>query len=256
MPGAAHLHRRSVLGAGDSNPPPSITDEVAVWWAGDLSYPDTANVTAWTDRVGNVTLTNSETTTATYRLFGMNDKPTAELNSNGGLTVADTITTATSGCVVAVVDPNEVNQQGHIWSSSADAGVANRLSGAVWLNYLYYLENAGRSGGDAANLRSTSTISSGPVVYEWSSNGTTISMRIDNTSETVVVAQYANIGNWFGDVTRDNFTIGALKYNSLPPASAFDGQIAYLGVFDSELSAPDRTALYAWISSEYGITVA
>jgi hypothetical protein len=92
------------------------------------------------------------------------------------------------------------------------------------------------------------------AVLEWSSSGTAYIHRLNNSVSTMMVGAGTNSGDWFGDVSLTNrWSIGALVRLG-GTIGFFGGKIAYLGVFDSPLSAQDRYGLYKWTEEYYGIT--
>ena len=255
MPGAARLRRRSIT-SSRSSPPPDITDAVAVWWAGDLSLADNAGVASWTDRVSSITV-SPVTDNPTYQLFALNGQPAVLFDgTNDVFTTTNTVSTSADGCVVAVLATSEVDDQQAIWSSS-DGSVLNRyITGSIGLNNLRVRQYNADTLDDVegGSLPAINTL----TAFEWSSNGSAYTLRINNTPETLSTVSGSNTGDWFSDVSgRDNFTIGGLDLNNAGPIFLLmnpDTYLGYLGVFDSPLSTDDRTALYNWISLTYGIT--
>lgn len=239
---------------GGSNEPPSITSKVAEWWAEDLTEADGAGVQTWTDRVSSRQATaNVETNRPTMRTNGIGGMRALDFDgSSDQLQWIGSLSTATSGCVVAVVMADTTSGTDTVW---AEASSSN-------FRYTYgWLANGGAGIGiEQANNSSADTVRGGshsvdtPYALEWSSSGTAWTLRINNSSQSLTVVAGSNSGDWFGDSTSNySFSIGSALINNSYLSAFFDGKIAYLMVADAELSSGDRTALYDWISEVYGI---
>jgi hypothetical protein len=254
-------------GAADI-PPPTITSQVAVWWATDLvgavadgaEVGDTSGGKNWIDRVSSLSL--SQTVGTTYPLFdvdGIGGKPCVDFDgSNDRLryAVASPVSTTTAGCIVVVLrcDDDPVASTQYVVSTSDDAS-STRLLG------LGYTPNASanrtvvvqNNGGTSDTVRGDTSLGATARVIELSSSGSAYTMRVDNVSQSLTVSSGSNAGDWFGDTSsRDNFTVGCLD-RSTGVEGFFDGAIAFVLVADAELSAGDRTDLYDWINAYYGI---
>jgi len=242
------------------SPPPSITSTAAVWWAGDLTLADGDPVGTWTDRVGSRGITSSGSARPTYRASSIGSRPAVDFDGSNDVlrfAAADPVSAALSGCVVAVVSMDAPTVNGAIWSSVDEGtGLLSYLVGVTQLTGGRLRIIQANNGAGADDVRGATVLSTGAQVLEWSSTGTAYGLRVNNTGESLTVTGGGNTGDWFGDTSlRDSFALGALHVGTTP-ANFFDGRIAYLGVFDAELSSGDRAALYGWISSQYGIAVA
>lgn len=252
MPGAARLRRRSI---GNGAPqPPSIPSAVAVWWADDLGLVNGASVTSWVDRVGSLDAESGVSAIPTFNATGINGKPTVDFFEDIlVVTATSPFSSITSGCVVAVVEIGGLGSSG-VWASSDEATPNNYLLGVSVGGDIRMQVNPGAFGADYAY-----TTVSPPVTHaiEWVSTGAAWQIRLDNAAQTLTTVG-TNTGDWFDDVSgRDNFTIGASRrFGEGTGANFLDGKIAFLMVTDGELTTQERSDLYEWISTYYGITVA
>lgn len=235
--------------------PPPITSTAAMWWASDLAVADGDPVSSWADRVNSVTVSNSGSNRPTMDADGAGGRPGVRFqrSSTQYLVSNAQLSSALSGCVVAVV----AFTGGHASTIQVVAGAGfsggntrfNRFSnsGSTEKARLYQRNN------DTAGVVSGGTnLGTSLRTIEWSSNGSAWTIRVNGTAETLSVDSDSNNGDWFGDTDLvDRFAIGAEVASAL--LFPFDGTLAYLGVFNAELSTDDRSALYAWISSYYGI---
>lgn len=236
--------------------PPGVASTRAVWWATDLSVSDGAAVSSWVDRVNGFTV--SQATSArrpTFDADGLNGRPALLFDGSDdflGLNASGALSTATQGCVVAVVRPTAFTGR-VVWASSDVATIEWNVLGSLQSNNLAVQQKqivGARGSSDI--VRGKSTLSAVPQLWEWASNGTAYSLRLNNVIESpYVVQEGSNSGDWFGDTpNRDNFTIGALLRTALVTPT-YAGHIAFLGIYDAPLSNADRTALYAWLHSYY-----
>lgn len=110
-----------------------------------------------------------------------------------------------------------------------------------------------RNGGSLCRIKGGSVVVDTTAVFEWSSSGSVTSMRVNNTLENLTMVNGSNHGGWFADASTNNFTLGGWNYGT--PSYHWKGHIAFCMVADSPLSSSDRSSLYNWISSYYGISV-
>lgn len=234
--------------------PPSVASTVACWWATDLvaSTADGNPVGSWVDRVNGVTVSSSSTARPTMRWSSIGSQPAVDFDgSDDYLELGSSLASSdTQGAVIAVCQ-YDVTTNKCLWSQSTASTAANYLylSPRTTGNYpLLDLYNSPT----VSMLRGSTAIGTGARVLEVSSNASTISMRVNNTAETVSVDSGSNAGRWFSQVTANRWCIGALTYNNSRIAF-FDGKLAFLLRTSAPLSAGDRTALYGWITAYYGI---
>ena len=236
--------------------PPAVTDQVAMWWAGDLVLTNGDPVSGWTDRIGGRTLAASSTARPTYESsgFGAQSRPAVAFDGNDVLryAAAGAVSTSAAGVVVAVCQITTPTTVQSIWSSCDEAITSRYLSGAtsaVTTGRSEILQRYGGTNGDL--LHGNTDLSDGAfVVLEWASDGSTYYLRVNNSAETLTVRQGANRGDWFADTqSRDSFVIGALLRSTT--TQFLTGKVAALLVADSPLSSGDRSALYGWIAAHY-----
>lgn len=251
---------RAMLSAGSAGrnrlsytpptPPPSITDEVAVWWAGDLGLSNGASVSSWTDRVSSIELTQSGSNRPTFSNNGIGGQASVNFDSTSSqymtYSAANPISTSTDGCMVAVLNIQSSSLQA-VWNTANTASVEflqfqfGSYTASIYQYQFFVIED-----NDGAVSSSTD------FIYEVSSNDSYWSFFYDNNSRDS--AHFDNSGAWFGDTSNRNiFRLGAGGIGSA--TNFLDGDIAYLGFFDSPLSSGDRISLYNWIASTYGITI-
>lgn len=236
----------------DVSPPP-ISSTVAVWWAGDLVLANDDPVSTWTDRVNSVSLTASGTVRPTYKVAGFpGDYPSVYFDgTNDTLSRASSLSSASSGCVVAVVAINNPSSAPILWEHLYTVGGVRYLIGStVSTSTPIRLRQRNNDAADGVS-GDTAVVSGDAVAFEWSSNGSAWALRHNNVTQSLTVDAGSNTGEWFNSVTSaDRFSIGAFNTNS----NYTQGHVAYLGVFSAELSSSDRANLYQWIKDNYGIT--
>ena len=243
------------LALGGDVGPPVIASTAGVWWADDLAVADGDPVSAWADRINANSAASSSTERPTFDADGLGGKPALIFDgANDHLTVTapNAVSTSTDGCVVVVMKVDSPASDLCPWATADTSAVNAYLQANHWSSkYAIGMDASGSLHG----VRSTSAnVDTGAVVVEWSSSDTAWTIRKNNAVQPLSVEVGANNGGWFGDVSgRDNFTIGCLTRTT--SAKFFDGAIAYVGVFDAPLSISERSALYEWISSYYGITI-
>lgn len=229
--------------------PPTPASAVEVWWANDIPQSNGSAVSNWIGRINGKTVTAGNP--PTFSSSGVSGQPAVDFDGTNDSLITNTLTNATSGCVVMVFRPDAVNSDRVIWSSSATSTTTRRLFGGIMPTGVVRMQQ--RDEDPDMQLTGNTTLSAGAaVVVEWSTDGSVHTMRVNNSTQTITVGSGSNNGDWFGDTSsRNNFVIGALITTS--SGFFFDGAVAYLGVFDAPLSSGDRTDLYAWITAIYGV---
>lgn len=240
--------------AAASDGPPSVAGQVGVWWATDLedTYADGASDISWPDRVGGLTLASVG---SRYRATAINGESAVDTESNAWMdsSIANFNPSGT-GCVVMVMKIDvSGGGEGFFWGSG-DLGSVNFIGGGAVTNGTRRMIYQSRGAGTEDVIYGDTTINHGSnYVLEWSSNGTAIAMRANNVAQTLTVSAGANEGDWFGDIAaRDNFTFGAVRRSTTTAITA-NLNSSFILVTNQVLSAGDRTSLYAWINSVYGI---
>lgn len=250
--------------AASLDAPPSITDQVAVWWADDISLADNDPVVTWVDRVNSYSLTNASAPNRPVLKEGVVGGRNAVRFSSVdeqylGYFAADPITTSNDGCVVAVLrldvtdPPPPFSSNYRIWDTADSSPGPVKSFGASFPDDDFYAIISRADGASYGAYDSDGAVASDTfLIYEWSADGVEFTLRYNNLSRTAA-AVGTNDGSWFGDMSgRDNFIIGA-RYVSVGVDEFLEGDIAFIGVYDSPLSAGDRDSLYSWIISTYGI---
>lgn len=243
------------------NDPPTITNTAAVWWADDLQLNDTDPVSSWVDRVNSKVISQTGSARPTYDENGIGSKPSVNFDgADDLLELGNALTSSNEGCIVAVTKIVESNPNTKcIWSACADNSHEQYLMGRLGYPTInkFGIQYDGNGDPDHTVL-GNSPLTNDDVVMEWSTNGVSWGLRLNNTLETLNVEDGVNSGSWFGDVgSMNEFVVGAERFRSgsLYTIGHLNFRLAYLGVYSSELSSGDRTDLYNWISDYYGITM-
>lgn len=238
--------------------PPTITSQRACWWATDLALANNDPVSSWVDRVNSFAATQTLTARPTYLASGIGGRPSVDFESASSqylrYAAANAASTAAQGVIVVVVQ-YETLASGDIWSSSDEAVTTRFIHHTPVGAGQDHLGISQRNSDTSDILRGDTALSTGvPYILEWASSGTAYSLRVNNVSQTLTIDSGANNGDWFGDtVNRDNFVLGGWLRTTL--VNTFDGMEAFVLIADAELSAGDRTALYAFLSEYYGIVI-
>lgn len=246
-----------------AGPPPSVTDEVAVWWADDLGYSNTDPIDTWTDRVGGLDLTASTTHRPTMVTSGINGKASVAFDASSeqmlNSAAGSSPTSSEDGSIIAVILPN---------NTAANKGIVSITSVPYDLFFLLneneYPEITLNSATTDYLRNTTAAVSAiSPTILEFTSNGSITSGYINNSS--IALSAYSsddtNDGAWTADADYNSsntiFVIGGAVWDDPPTfySSEFDGQIAFIGVYDTPVAGVERTALYDWLADYYGITI-
>ena len=93
------------------------------------------------------------------------------------------------------------------------------------------------------------------AIFMVQSTGSAYILEYNGAAITESVTSGSNNGDWVGDTdNRDNFVIGALKFNSTEQAFA-DGKIAEIIMYDTVLTQAQIDAITRYLASRYGITL-
>ena len=238
--------------------PPAPASTAAVWWATDIvtSYGDAP--TSWTDRVSGITLTASGDPRWRPDAIGFRRPAVIFPDGNDYLSVSasSAVSTATSGCIVAVAAIYTPTTQQTIWSSNDISTAATFFGGFTYTDGT--IETNQRNSSDTTDSVHGNTVlqSARTYVLEWASSGTAYQHRVNGVLQSHTTRSGSNNGDWFGDTSgRDNFTIGAHVRNTTGTFLAFDSRVGFLGVYDAPLSDEDRSVLYSWLYGYYRITL-
>jgi hypothetical protein len=271
MPVPAHALLMASGGSGGHgvplvDDPPTVTAQVACWWADDLLgvYTDDEEIDgSWDDRTSSFGLVSVETgaaTPATFEYDGIAGRPSVALLSDGTYlyyAASGAVTTSTDGCIVMVVNSGVIDTGGSFyWGTSDEAGTAKFTSGGTLeSSFDRLITQSGSTPGPAGVMGGNTSMSANTVyALEWSHDDTVISMRVNGTTQSFsVLSGTGSNGFWFGDIAdRDNFTIGAVK-RTTAIGLVDDFRVAFCLIADAPLSSGDRTAVYDWINDVYGV---
>jgi hypothetical protein len=163
-------------------------------------------------------------------------------------TVANWLSSSSSGLIVAVVE-NDDTGQGYFFSSGDNATDTRLLAFGLTDNLFTFQRS-----GDIADSVSGLSGAAGKQVIACGSTGTGYSLWANGATLSISVQGGADTGDWFADtVARDHVVVGAwLTTRTITP---FDGIISEILVFDGTVSAAERTALFQRLASHYGITL-
>lgn len=264
--------------------PPTPTDCVSLWWAGDpllagsgsanwrigLSWggngpttPDDTAVGSWVDSVGSFDAANTDTTSQPrFRRSDVGGKPSVQFNwttTPDQLSVASAVNTGdAAGSVIAVIQMDSPQDLEAIWAARDTASSNKYLIGTMrtvtgsTARIAVYQQNTSGTGAATDVVRGTTTFSTNtPVLLEWSSNGSAYDLRLNNASETLVADSGANTGDWFDNIgSYDTFRLGWFATSG---TGGFKGHLSFLAITSSVLSSGDRSSIYSWAQSEYGV---
>lgn len=240
-----------------SSGPPVLSSQQVAWWADDIAgLADTDPLGTWTDRVRGLAWSASGAQRPTYRVFSSIPEVVFNGSANRMETAgADVISTASSGCVVAVMRPYSLTGLQAVLAS-ADDSQNDR--------YIRFLTDAGKPAVDQqwddtyTEVRGGTTLveDTDYSLVEWSSTGTAYELRVNGVVESKTVVSGSDNGDWFSDTPsgsgRDRTVLGA-RIVSSGASAHLNGAIHYLTVCDAQLSTDDRSALEAWATARYGI---
>jgi hypothetical protein len=167
---------------------------------------------------------------------------------------SNAVTTSTSGHVFAVVYHDSTANDQVVWATSDEVGGSAYMYGRKGTGH--QIESVQTLNNSTFRyMRSNGTLSvSTAYLLEWASTGTAYEFRINNTVQTLSVILGSNNGDWIGDTTHNNFTVGAVIIGA--ELSQFNGRIGEVVVVDGAIAGGDRTSYGSYITSTYGITLA
>ena len=236
--------------------PPVLSATVAAWWADDLaaSHDENDPVPSWTDRENGLVLSQaSSPSRPSFSAGAVNGRPGVVFDgTNDYLRRAGTLSTSSTGCVLAVVQiPTVDSSFQYVWGSSDEATINYWQGGGLQSMW----RTIWRNDTSTRQYLSDYSAATGFAVVEWSSDGSELTLRVNGqvkstTQSALAGTSLAADGVWFGTIpNRDSFAVGALARSSV--GSFLAGAIGFLVVLDAPLSTADRADLYGWIAGEY-----
>lgn len=236
--------------------PEAIINCVACWIADDIAQANGSAVTSWLDRVAGYSLAQGNSTfQPSYATSTINGQPGVDFVDGDYLRYAGSLTSGFSGHVFVVADLDLVGSSTlrRVWYSCDEGSATTHMLGGNIRAVANGIQAEQRNNDTLQTTSSDgSIVVNTPYLLEWSSDGAAYDFRIDNTPRTITGT---NNGDWFGDTdNRDNFTIGARRTNAV--SANLDGQVCMVIVVDGAISSGDRSALNAYVTSKWGITLA
>lgn len=197
------------------------------------SLADGAAVNTWSDSSASALNASWEVAPGTYRLAGLNGKPSVELDGRYILPDSSVLSNGDSFEVMVVGKFDILTTGG--WNEIIRLGADEIDLGFDSGKLLAYVD------GDAGNTDKLSTgtvLPDTPYLLSYAKTGTTLSFRIngaDAGSETVMASIPLNAN------TRE------INYDRK------DGSISAVIIFDAPLSGAERTAVEAYLKTKYGL---
>lgn len=230
--------------------PPSITNQVALWWANDLELADADPVSSWTDRLGGKVVSNTGTNRPTWMVNGINGLPSVDFESASSQYLFNTTSalfTGGTGVWVAVFQMESFPASTpSVWSSCHSGSLVRWVYCTTSSSQISVSQRNNDTAGTVNG--STDLVVDTAYCMEISANGGSYSARLNN------VAEFTNQGNgdWYVNTSfLDRFAIGARVMSSV--SGYMDGMLSFLFYASAPLSDPDRSSLYGWISTVYGL---
>lgn len=279
--------RRSIHRAGyvpENGPPIDPSNAIGIWWAGDITAADNANISTWNDRFNGISLiaggenvssyidsTSSYPSAKYIKKSSVNDRPSVRLGTGASEYYVTKLSAnldfdSNAGCIVVVsrstapstgdfrVRPFRLEQVANQSSSAYLNMTVQRPSDSTLASYVSLLSKnttvaTYNSGGFNSFLNSAweDQITKAHI-YEFSSP------THSETSKFVHRVDNYNVANWIKSST-DVPSFQNMHHLKLLTSSNFsETDICFVGVFKGPLSTAYRTRLYGWIGRHYGIT--
>lgn len=228
--------------------------------ASDVAQADASAAATWTGRVGNAFAQATGSKQPLYysstSAHLINGRPCLHFDGVDDLLVfVGTLTTSLLGHIFVVMQAHSFTSSPGIVSSADEAGTQKFTMAQILNTAFMRVTQRNADSVDQVNATTTTLVADTDYLLEWASSGTVYDLRVNNTVQAKSVSLGADNGDWFGDTAdRDNFVIGALKRTT--EVNQFNGDIAEIIVLNAAIPAADRTSLNAYITENYGITLA
>jgi hypothetical protein len=186
-----------------------------------------------------------------------NSKPVNELDGLDDLLnfLSTNLLTSNAGSIVAVVSTSDATQADQtVFGVSNDIGDDRFLAAKLRANAAANIEYAFNDGTTEDRLRGNTAIVTDTVyvvAFVWT--GTTVSMYVNGTLQSVTVVSGGNNGKGWNDipVSIDNWTIGAVIGTAA--AKFLTGKIAEVGVWTNNLTAGEVADLSTALATKYAL---
>ncbi len=250
----------STLGGIPGTPLP--TAGLRIWLRADSNVVSSAGkVSSWTSRVNGFAFnqaTAAKQPTLLDPSSDLNDRPAIDFDGVDDLLVhAAAPLSSSAGTIFAVGRLSALDNFDMLLTSCDEAGTVNYLS--LWAYGIAIHPSLGyseRNGAPAADdlKGSTAVLADTNYIWEYSTGGSTIAMKLNGATQTVTAIGGGNNGDWYAAVSgRDNTVIGARKTTT--EAFHLAGQLAELLVYNVELAAGDATTVRDYLGDRYAISV-
>ena len=253
-----------IVGSSTIYQPPVASSCAAMWWADDLlAIGDGNPVDSWMDRIGGKTVSSTGSNRPLLDIDGLSGKPSLTFDGvDDYLEYAGAVSTATAGAVIAVWLPTvPVPTYKTLWSAASITANNQWLLGRLGhtVGNQVGIQSRMGSGVDSVN-QVDETILNTPTTLstEWESNGTLWSMMINNTLKPITIRTTGTFQNrWFSSLSsQDSFCIGSDHFrssNTIYRVAHAQVHLGFIAIYDVPLTSGERTELYNWINSTYGV---
>lgn len=205
---------------------------------------------------GNHVSQSTDTKRPIWLRSKVNGRPVLRFDgSNDLLARAATLDTGGDGTIVivaATADPALAVQE--IFGSGDEAVDTVYFTSRLNVGRAAVIQRNADPGNDQVR-GGTTWVSKQFYLYVLQSDGTTYTIELDGTAETLTIVEGANTGDWLGDTSnRDNITIGAVKINA-GETNFLQGDVALLLYYDRAISAAELGRIEAYVRRRYAINV-
>lgn len=219
------------------------------------SVGDGNAITNWVDRIAGYTFTQpTSTLRPLYRATSnLGSQPAVEFDGiDDRMTLVTAPLTNTAGTIIIVGRFDAIGTDQYY--ASADTSVTTRFMrfGSITPNACAQIRQ--RNADTADNLfGNTVLVANTKYVLMYGSTGTAYKMEVNGVAQTFTINTGADNGDWYGDTTRTNMTVGC---GVTTTAIEFtDGLIGEILDYSRDLTATELDLIYAYLGAKYTITI-
>lgn len=267
----ARLIEAGVLGGAATAWTPSKVTGLQLWLRADAGVftddaattPATADgnvVAVWKDQSGNgydiSQTTNEKRPLLRLAANGINGRAAVLFDGSNDImvrTVANWLSSDSAGTLAAVYRLPTLVANSAILASADEAGSGNYIFFHPYRNVTTKTLYVRQINADTEGLVRGGTDQAVNTTYlvVWRSSGTAYTIRENNGNEVLTVVGGANNGDWFADTAnRDNFSIGAMKFNNTETFFT-NALISEVILYNSNLTGADLTNLETYLNTRY-----
>lgn len=217
-----------------------------------LGLADGAAVTTWTD-LGPSAFAFTQGTASQRPTFdedGINGRPAVSFDGGDLLRVADTVSTATGGTVIALV--KRTSTAGFLLASANESSTSAFVGVGFGSSRLLCDQ---RNGDTEDVVRSSTDVPGGAGtthVLSYTADDVLYEMYVDGLGQNKLLVGGSDAGDWFGGTAgRTSTVIGALKRTT--ESAFFTGWLGGMSMFNRVLTHQERLCVERWFADRWKV---